>query len=286
MVFFSRIPSVLFFAVVFLGGIFYVIVYELAALIINLWQVLILGYSFAKMSDYVSLQMPSVGIRFLFGVFSLILIGLLIRTANRHSIRRYRKRHFAFLRQARKQYLNIDGRLFTTKLRRKYDKLLKERLLHQKATLDSTDFEYFVAFFAFRSGFSPVYVTPQGHDYGLDVITTYRKKTYGIQAKFYGQHRAVDISAVQQAVAGSKAYGLDQAVVVTTSTFTENAYTLARATNTILIDGRQLNHWEEYPEYIFRLLQVDRFPKWLLNSRNTLNKLTAQRKQKAAKTKK
>lgn len=82
------------------------------------------------------------------------------------------------------------------------------------------------------------------HDLGGDVIVTKRKESICIQVK----HRlhsedieeAVDKSAVEQAVAAKAVYGTRLAMVVTNSTFSDKALKLAKANETIMIDGSKL----------------------------------------------
>ena len=81
--------------------------------------------------------------------------------------------------------------------------------------------------------------TPLVKDQGIDVILVNGKEKYGIQAKFYSQ--PVGNSAVQQAIAGREFFNLKKGAVVTNSTFTDSAVTLAEKTNIRLIDGKELN---------------------------------------------
>lgn len=81
--------------------------------------------------------------------------------------------------------------------------------------------------------------TPLVKDQGIDVILVNGKEKYGIQAKFYSQ--PVGNSAVQQAIAGREFFNLKKGAVVTNSTFTASAVTLAEKTNIRLIDGKELN---------------------------------------------
>lgn len=81
--------------------------------------------------------------------------------------------------------------------------------------------------------------TPLVKDQGIDVILVNGKGKYGIQAKFYSH--PVGNAAVQQAIAGREFFKLKKGAVITNSTFTASAITLAEKTNIRLIDGNELN---------------------------------------------
>ncbi len=77
-------------------------------------------------------------------------------------------------------------------------------------------------------------VTKASGDYGVDVVASKHGKKYAVQCKYYSN--PVGITAVQQAVAGMAMYGCNSAMVVTNSTFTAQARTLAGRNHVILLE--------------------------------------------------
>ncbi|KRL39878.1 restriction endonuclease [Liquorilactobacillus nagelii] len=101
--------------------------------------------------------------------------------------------------------------------------------------MNGLEFEYYIARLLSFAGYSNIKRTQDSNDQGLDVIAEKNNLKYGIQCKLYST--PVGNSAVQQAIAGTQYYGLDRAVVITNSTFTDSAITLALKTNVSLINN-------------------------------------------------
>lgn len=98
-----------------------------------------------------------------------------------------------------------------------------------------TSYEYSVADYLRKNGYSDVEVTKASGDYGVDV-TAYRSGIkYAVQCKYYS--KPVGLDAVQEVVAGKAYYNCDCAMVVTNNTFTESAITLAKHNGVILLDN-------------------------------------------------
>lgn len=100
-------------------------------------------------------------------------------------------------------------------------------------TTNGHEYEYFVAEYLRRSGYSQVTVTKGSGDYGVDVLATKDGIKYAVQCKYYSS--PVNLKAVQEVVAGAPCYGCNAAMVVTNSTFTKSAVNLATANGVILL---------------------------------------------------
>lgn len=105
-----------------------------------------------------------------------------------------------------------------------------------------TEFEKFVAQVFAANGHHAA-VTKGSGDYGVDLVLN---GEIAVQAKFYGS--VVGPSAVQEVVAGRAVYGCSEAWVVTNSTFTPAAVTLANANGVRLIAGDELQWLAENPD--------------------------------------
>lgn len=107
--------------------------------------------------------------------------------------------------------------------------------------LTGVDFEVYVAKLLKESGFDDVAGTSATGDQGADLIAKLKGKTIAIQVKGYSG--SVGNDAVQEVVAALKFYKADEAWVVTNSSFTASARSLAQANNVRLIDGHDLKHF-------------------------------------------
>ncbi len=97
------------------------------------------------------------------------------------------------------------------------------------------DYEYVVADYLRRRGYHGVKVTKGSGDFGVDVIASKHGTKYAVQCKLYSS--PVGLSAIQEVVAGKACYGCTGAMVVTNSTFTAAAESLAKRNGVILLDG-------------------------------------------------
>lgn len=250
----SALIHILFYIVNYLGGLLYIFLYEFSALLINVYQMIFMGKGYLQMDDFVDLRLPNVKLRFFLGIISIITIYIFSKYLAKTRTKRNRKRKYQLKMLRKKRALSQTGPHFTSKQRKKYDQYLAAMKHDESVNMSPLDFEYFVAYLFFRSGYSPVLMTDKSGDFGLDVIATYKKINYGIQCKYYRQSKAVGVAAVQAAIAGTSAYGLDRAIVVTTSTFTESAKKLAQATNTVLVEHDTFNAWQKDTNKIFRVV--------------------------------
>ena len=108
---------------------------------------------------------------------------------------------------------------------------------HQWANMSGARFEDQMVIWLKNQDYAPV-VKTEYYDQGIDILATKATVSYGIQVK--RSSRRVGVAAVRAAVAGLNSYGCDQAMVLTNSTFTNQARSLARANNCLLIDGSEL----------------------------------------------
>jgi len=99
------------------------------------------------------------------------------------------------------------------------------------------EFERYVAFLFGRLGFDVQRTAAQG-DYGADLVLSRRGKRTVVQAKRH--RRSVGVRAVQEAVAAKGWYSCEEAMVVTNSTFTQQAVRLARRNRVELWDRNRL----------------------------------------------
>lgn len=104
--------------------------------------------------------------------------------------------------------------------------------------MEGHDFEYFCADLLRRNGFSDVSVTKGSSDQGVDVLATKGGIKYAIQCKNYAS--ALGNTPVQEVNAGKTFYNCHVGVVMTNSTFTPGAISLANATNVLLWDRSTL----------------------------------------------
>lgn len=104
--------------------------------------------------------------------------------------------------------------------------------------MDGLEFENFCAFLLKRNGYTRIQQTKGSGDQGVDVIATKKGIKFGVQCKryngFVGNH------AVQEVWSGKEYYQLDQAVVLTNSTFSDAANDLATQLGVTLIDREGL----------------------------------------------
>ena len=119
------------------------------------------------------------------------------------------------------------------------EKKINNNLLDYSNITNGYDFEAFVANVYKMLGYNVECVTSKSGDQGADVIIEKDNIKYAIQVKYY--NNPVGNKAVQEVVAAKSFYKTDKAMVVTNSTFTPQAITLANANDVLLVDGDKLN---------------------------------------------
>jgi hypothetical protein len=113
------------------------------------------------------------------------------------------------------------------------------------SNLSGNAFENWVSKFLNETGFTDIQGTPATGDQGADFIAKRDGKTIVIQAKRY--KGPVGNTAVQEVIAATHYYRGDEGWVITNSTFTRSARSLADRSGVILIDGKML---EEYGRHL------------------------------------
>lgn len=93
------------------------------------------------------------------------------------------------------------------------------------ATMDGVEFEQYVADRLAENGYHDICFTPASGDYGVDILAKKNGRRYAFQCKRY--MTPVGVKAVQEVYSGCHKYGAEEAVVVTNSTYTPRARTLA-----------------------------------------------------------
>lgn len=114
--------------------------------------------------------------------------------------------------------------------------------------LTGVDFEVYVARLLREAAFEDVAGTSTTGDQGADLIAKRNGKTIAIQVKGYAG--TVGNEAVQEIVAALRFYKADEAWVITNSSFTPSARSLAQANDVRLIDGRDLKDFAQIVQKI------------------------------------
>ena len=94
--------------------------------------------------------------------------------------------------------------------------------------MEGHQFEYFCAELLLKSGFDSALVTPGSGDQGVDILATKDGIKYAIQCKNYAT--PLSNTAIQEVNAGKTFYSCHVGAVMTNSTFTPSAKSLANAT--------------------------------------------------------
>ena len=123
----------------------------------------------------------------------------------------------------------------------KYKSWRNKRFYHASINIvdkmTGEEFEEFLEFHFKKEGYK-THLTPKTGDYGADLVVKKGREKIVVQAKRWNQN--VGVEAVQQAVASIKYYKAHRAMVITNSSFTENARNLAKANNVTLIDRKDI----------------------------------------------
>lgn len=123
----------------------------------------------------------------------------------------------------------------------KYKSWRNKRFYHASINIvdkmTGEEFEEFLELHFKKEGYK-TYLTPKTGDYGADLVVKKGREKIVVQAKRWNQN--VGVEAVQQAVASIKYYKAHRAMVITNSSFTENARNLAKANNVTLIDRKDI----------------------------------------------
>lgn len=82
-------------------------------------------------------------------------------------------------------------------------------------------------------------ITSKSHDQGADLVISQNDTKIVVQAKYY--QGKVSNGAIQEVVAAKAYYGADEAMVVTTGSYTHSAIELAEVNDVVLWDGEKLS---------------------------------------------
>lgn len=99
-----------------------------------------------------------------------------------------------------------------------------ERVRHYQGKFDlmtGEDFEQYCGILLNELGFSNIKFTPKSKDHGIDILATIIDSTFSIQCKC--SIDPIGVSAIRDVFAGKFIYKSDVAVVMTNSSFTEQA---------------------------------------------------------------
>ncbi len=121
-----------------------------------------------------------------------------------------------------------------------------DAMFHRDTSLDEIrfmsglEFERYMAAFLRGQGYT-VKETKASGDRGIDLLLSTDTRKIAVQLKNYS--RPVGNKAVQETFTGWAISKADEAWLITTSSFTQNAINDARDTGVRLIDGRELGEW-------------------------------------------
>lgn len=117
-------------------------------------------------------------------------------------------------------------------------KQVKLQLLHSHwEDLRGIPFEEFLASILKLHGYL-VELTPASNDQGVDLVAVIAGQRIAIQAKGYAN--SVGNESVQQVIAGMRFYRCARAAVITNSTFTASARSLAESNECLMIDRKMI----------------------------------------------
>ena len=121
-------------------------------------------------------------------------------------------------------------------LRNKYTKNSLNTSLSDIDKMTGLEFEKYVAFLLKQQGYINVRLTEK-YDLGIDIIAIKDGITWGIQVKRYSG--LVKANAIRQVITALKHYNCDRAMVITNSTYSNIAITLAKSNKCVLVDRFQ-----------------------------------------------
>ena len=121
-------------------------------------------------------------------------------------------------------------------------KILKSGMLNRFMDFSPQDFEDFISQL-FRDNGYIVEQTKYSRDYGVDLIIKKNGEHIAIQVKRYAKINKVGVKDINQVLGGKNYYKCNKAIVITTSSFTKPAETLAQKTNVELWDWNKLQKY-------------------------------------------
>ncbi len=133
----------------------------------------------------------------------------------------------------------IDNRIKMRELEQ-FERLLKQRVRKKGTTLDrmsGVEFERYLATFFTSRGYK-VELTKASHDQGTDLVLRKFGESIAVQAK--RQKRPIGTTSIQEVVTAQRVHRTEKARVVTSSSFTKPAITLAQQLGVELWDRKRL----------------------------------------------
>lgn len=112
-----------------------------------------------------------------------------------------------------------------------------DRTIEQIDKMTGREFEEFVAAVMEGCGYEIEEITVASGDYGADIIAWADDEKIAVQCKRYS--KPVGVKAVQEVISAMKHYDCERAVVITNSTFTKQAYTLAEDNEVVTLWDRE-----------------------------------------------
>lgn len=111
---------------------------------------------------------------------------------------------------------------------------------HTLHDMTGHEFEKYVAWLLLQRG-AHAKVTQKSGDFGADIILDWNGTTYSVQVK----HRAkpVGVEAVSQAFGGKAYYHTDEAMVISSSSFTRAVVRHQKKSGVYLVDEKVLARW-------------------------------------------
>lgn len=105
--------------------------------------------------------------------------------------------------------------------------------------IDPAEFEDFIAYLFRLNGYEQVQ-TSYSADFGADIIVKKDGLKTAVQVKRYFELHKVGVSDINQVIGAQQYYQCDQAMMITTSSYTPAAKSLAESANVILWDWNRL----------------------------------------------
>lgn len=118
-----------------------------------------------------------------------------------------------------------------------FKKRMRQSGIAEIDQMTGRQFEEYVGTLFQHQGYKVSY-TPTSGDFGADLILNKGQETIAVQAKRY--KKAVGVKAVQEVIPSINMYNAEVAWVITNSTYTKQASTLAKKNNVRMIDRDEL----------------------------------------------
>lgn len=253
------IPTLFVYFFILVGRIVMLFLIFIRLMFQNLYE-LFSGKNLNSITTFKNITLSNEHSLFIIGLVSSVILFIYFYLMGKYKLKRKSK----IDNSKQNKTKNTIGHVLSRKQKKKYYKYLRRDNTNNFDGLTPSDFEEYVGYLLIRSGFNPVKIIGSSDDYGSDILSSYNKHSYSFQIKYY-KDKTVDNKAIQEVLGSLKVYGVKQGVVVTTSSFTENAKKVAKSNDIILINGYDLAKWEKDPTQIFKLFEISfmtPFQKW------------------------